>query len=84
MSVGTDDLRIGSITELMEPQALIEEMPPSAAAVATVSKARQAIHSILCGDDDRLVTVVGPCSIQTRTPRLNTLGFARNRRCIGG
>ena len=28
MSTGTDDLRIGSITELMEPEALIAEMPP--------------------------------------------------------
>jgi 3-deoxy-7-phosphoheptulonate synthase len=63
MSVGTDDLRISSITELMEPQALIEEMPPSAAAVATVSESRQAIHRILAGEDDRLVAVVGPCSI---------------------
>ncbi|MEC8072083.1 MAG: 3-deoxy-7-phosphoheptulonate synthase [Pseudomonadota bacterium] len=75
MSVGTDDLRIGSITELMEPQALIEEMPPSTAAVATVSKARQAIHSILCGDDDRLVTVVGPCSIHDTDAALEYAGF---------
>jgi 3-deoxy-7-phosphoheptulonate synthase len=63
MSFGTDDLRISSITELMEPQALIEEMPPSAAAVATVSESRRAIHRILAGEDDRLVAVVGPCSI---------------------
>ena len=75
MSVGTDDLRIGSITELMEPQALIEEMPPSAAAVATVSKARQAIHRILCGDDDRLVTVVGPCSIHDTDAAPEYAGF---------
>ena len=63
MSFATDDLRIGSITELMEPQALIAEMPPSAVAAATVSEARQAIHRILSGEDDRLVAVVGPCSI---------------------
>lgn len=77
MSTGTDDLRIGSITELMEPQALIKEMPPTAAAVATVSQARKAIHQILMNEDDRLVVVVGPCSIHDTDAALEYAGLLK-------
>ena len=63
MSVNTDDLRIDSITELLEPDALIREIPPSEQAQRTVNDARAAIHNILSGSDDRLLAVVGPCSI---------------------
>ena len=63
MSVNTDDLRIDSITELLEPDALIREIPPSEQAQRTVNDARAAIHNILSGLDDRLLAVVGPCSI---------------------
>ncbi len=63
MSVNTDDLRIDSITELLEPDALIREIPPSEHAQRTVNDAREAIHNILSGSDDRLLAVVGPCSI---------------------
>jgi len=59
----TDDLRISSIRALIAPQLLIEQLPMDAAALATVGSARQAIHRILHGADDRLVAVVGPCSI---------------------
>ncbi|HCY04311.1 MAG TPA: 3-deoxy-7-phosphoheptulonate synthase, partial [Gammaproteobacteria bacterium] len=77
MSTGTDDLRIGSITELMEPEALIKEMPPTAAAVATVSQARKAIHQILMNEDDRLVVVVGPCSIHDTDAALEYAGLLK-------
>ena len=63
MSVNTDDLRIDSITELLEPDALIREMPPTERAQRTVNDARESIHNILNGSDDRLLAVVGPCSI---------------------
>jgi 3-deoxy-7-phosphoheptulonate synthase len=63
MSVNTDDLRIDSITELLEPDALIREIPPSERAQRTVNDARESIHNILSGSDDRLLAVVGPCSI---------------------
>ena len=68
MSVGTDDLRIGSITELMEPQALIEEMPPSAAAVATVSDARQAMP-VFCAATTTVWWRWLACSIHDTMPR---------------
>jgi 3-deoxy-7-phosphoheptulonate synthase len=59
----TDDLRIGAIRALIAPQLLGEEMPVDAAALATVSNARQGIHRVLHGADDRLLAIVGPCSI---------------------
>ena len=59
----TDDLRISAIRALIAPQLLVEQLPVDAAALATVGNARQAIHRILHGADDRLLAVVGPCSI---------------------
>jgi 3-deoxy-7-phosphoheptulonate synthase len=63
MTQATDDLRIAEMMELTAPETLINENPVSEAVSATVSNARQTIHNILTGDDDRLVIVVGPCSI---------------------
>jgi 3-deoxy-7-phosphoheptulonate synthase len=59
----TDDLRISAIRALIAPQLLLEEMPVDAASLATVGHARQAVHRVLHGGDDRLVAIVGPCSI---------------------
>jgi 3-deoxy-7-phosphoheptulonate synthase len=59
----TDDLRISGVRALIPPQLLLEELPIDAAALATVSNARQAVHRVLHGADDRIVAVVGPCSI---------------------
>jgi 3-deoxy-7-phosphoheptulonate synthase len=63
MASNTDDVRIESITELLDPEALIADLPASEAAQQTVNAARTGIHNILQGADDRLVVVVGPCSI---------------------
>ncbi len=59
----TDDLRISNVRALIAPQLLGEELPVDSAALATVGSARQGIHRVLHGADDRLVAVVGPCSI---------------------
>ena len=59
----TDDLRISGVRALIAPQLLLEELPVDAISLATVTNARQAVHRILHGADDRLVAVVGPCSI---------------------
>lgn len=59
----TDDLRIREIKELLTPAALMDEIPVSAEISATVHDARMGIRQILDGEDDRLVVVVGPCSI---------------------
>ncbi|WP_242393204.1 3-deoxy-7-phosphoheptulonate synthase AroG [Anaeromyxobacter oryzisoli] len=63
MPFSTDDLRIREIQELAPPSHLIREFPCTEEASAVVHGARQAIHRVLHGMDDRLVVVVGPCSI---------------------
>lgn len=59
----TDDLRIKELKELNSPASLIAELPVSEEIAKTVHDARAGIHNILHGKDDRLVVVVGPCSI---------------------
>ena len=63
MTARTDDLRIQQINELISPQQLVKDIGLSDAAADTVAHAREAIHRVLIGEDDRLVVVVGPCSI---------------------
>ncbi|ELY6273622.1 3-deoxy-7-phosphoheptulonate synthase AroG [Cronobacter muytjensii] len=63
MTYQNDDLRIEGINESLPPVALLEKFPATEKAAETVSAARQAIHQILHGDDDRLLVVIGPCSI---------------------
>ncbi|WP_412556020.1 3-deoxy-7-phosphoheptulonate synthase AroG [Serratia ureilytica] len=63
MNYQNDDLRINDIKELLPPVALLEKFPATERAAKTVSQARSAIHNILRGSDDRLLVVIGPCSI---------------------
>ncbi|ELM3723230.1 3-deoxy-7-phosphoheptulonate synthase AroG [Edwardsiella piscicida] len=63
MSYQNDDLRITQIKELLPPVALLEAFPATACAASTVSQTRSAIHRILQGQDDRLLVIIGPCSI---------------------
>ena len=58
-----DDTRIREIIELAPPAHLLREFPVSARAATTTFGARQAIHRVLHGADDRLLVIVGPCSI---------------------
>ena len=59
----TDDLRIDKIRPLVPPAILMENLPITERASATVALGRQAITRALRGEDDRLVVIVGPCSI---------------------
>jgi 3-deoxy-7-phosphoheptulonate synthase len=59
----TDDLRIRGITEVSPPSELLHEFPCSEKAAETTYESRQIIHRILHGADDRLLVVIGPCSI---------------------
>jgi len=59
----TDDLRIREIKELLPPSHLLRDFPITQNAAKTVYETRQAIHRILHGADDRLMVVMGPCSI---------------------
>jgi len=60
----TDDERIKDITVLPPPEHLIRFFPIHGTAVETlVSSTRKRIHNIMGGKDDRLLVVIGPCSI---------------------
>jgi 3-deoxy-7-phosphoheptulonate synthase len=63
VTVNTDDLRIRDMQELMTPARLLADCPRDDAATTTVTGARSAVQKILRGEDDRLVVVIGPCSI---------------------
>jgi len=59
----TDDLRIKEIKELLTPAAVMAEFPLSESAGLVTYETRQSIHNILKGSDERLLVIIGPCSI---------------------
>lgn len=59
----TDDLRIEALKPLISPAILMEELPLTEAGQKFVSEARTRAAEIVTGKDDRLLVVVGPCSI---------------------
>lgn len=63
MKKRTEDLRIVEIKEVLTPSQVHDEFPITDVAADTVAKTRHEIHDILHGIDDRLIVVVGPCSI---------------------
>ncbi|MCB2261526.1 MAG: 3-deoxy-7-phosphoheptulonate synthase [Candidatus Thiosymbion ectosymbiont of Robbea hypermnestra] len=63
MHYQTDDLRISGIKEVAAPKTLLEELPIGERTARTVYHARRDIRHILQGEDDRLLVVVGPCSV---------------------
>jgi 3-deoxy-7-phosphoheptulonate synthase len=63
MQYRTDDLRIKEIKELVPPSHVLRDLGLTEKAAKTVVEARQQIHRILHGADDRVVVIIGPCSI---------------------
>jgi len=72
-----DDVRIGAVRPLITPALLDEKLPVPAAAQALVESSRAAISRVLHGADDRLLVVVGPCSIHDHD---QALAYARELR----
>ena len=58
-----DDTRIGAVRPLISPALLLDELPVTQGIQSLVEDSRVAIADVLRGRDDRLVVVVGPCSI---------------------
>jgi 3-deoxy-7-phosphoheptulonate synthase len=58
-----DDVRIGAVRPLISPALLLDELPVSRPVQTLIEQTRAAIAGVLHGKDDRLVAVVGPCSI---------------------
>jgi 3-deoxy-7-phosphoheptulonate synthase len=59
----TQDLNIEKTVPLIAPRLLLQELPMTETANETVVAGRNQIKRILAGEDDRLLVVVGPCSI---------------------
>lgn len=59
----TEDIRIAQTCEVITPESLSEEYPITETAAKTVYETREVIHKLLQGEDDRLMVVIGPCSI---------------------
>jgi len=72
-----DDVRIKEIKELTPPAHVLREFPASDKAATVSYDSRKAIHNILHGSDDRLVVVIGPCSIHDPAAALD---YARRLR----
>jgi len=80
----TDDIRIREIKELLPPASVMREFPCSAQASTTVYHARRAVHNVLVGQDDRLVVVMGPCSIHDTEAALEYAQRLREQRQAWG
>ena len=63
MLYSTDNLRIAGIQEVLPPAQIHEELPITDNASETVFTARQQIQQIIHGKDDRVIVIIGPCSI---------------------
>jgi len=63
MTYQTDDLRIREIQQVVPPVEVREHHPVTERGACTVHDAREAIHRILTGEDDRMLVIMGPCSV---------------------
>jgi 3-deoxy-7-phosphoheptulonate synthase len=63
MLFATDDVRIENLRPLIPPAILMEELPLAAEQAKSVATARAQIGDVLSGKDDRVLLVVGPCSV---------------------
>jgi len=73
----TKDLRITGTKEIQTPEALMQELPLTEQAAQTVTDTRQQIYDVLDGKDDRLVVIIGPCSIHDTAAALEYGGHLK-------
>jgi 3-deoxy-7-phosphoheptulonate synthase len=74
-----DDTRIAAVRALISPAVLLEELPVTPAVEQLVEHSRAAIARVLQGVDDRLIAVVGPCSIHDHDEALD---YARRLKAL--
>src|SRR5258708_32410030 len=75
MHFKVDDGRIREIEELAPPVQLLREFPCSERTEELTYHTRQAIHRVLHGSDDRMLVIIGPCSMHD--PKAAGLEYAR-------
>ncbi len=84
MHYRTDDVRIKEIKELTPPSDVLRDVGVTEQGAKTVVEARQQIHRILHGADDRLVVIMGPCSIHdVKAANEYAAGLAKARQDLG-
>src|SRR4051812_1518359 len=59
----TNDLHVAGFQPLISPHELLAELPLAPAHAKLVQDSRDQVRRVLAGQDDRLVVVVGPCSV---------------------
>jgi 3-deoxy-7-phosphoheptulonate synthase len=79
-STRTDDTRIDAVRPLISPALLLDELPLPEDALELVERTRREIGALLRGQDDRLLVVVGPCSIHDREQALQYARLLRAER----
>ncbi|PTB20925.1 3-deoxy-7-phosphoheptulonate synthase [Trinickia symbiotica] len=81
----TDDVRIRELKELTPPAHLIREFPCTEPTSDLIFSTRQSLHRILHGMDDRLIVIIGPCSIHDPKAALEYAGrLAEQRQRFAG
>ncbi|HUA31691.1 MAG TPA: 3-deoxy-7-phosphoheptulonate synthase [Streptosporangiaceae bacterium] len=63
MRTDTSNLHVVGFQPLIAPNELLAELPLGESQAATVQGSREAVRRIVAGDDDRLLAIVGPCSV---------------------
>ncbi|WP_158904341.1 3-deoxy-7-phosphoheptulonate synthase AroG [Burkholderia sp. L27(2015)] len=76
----TDDVRIRELKELVPPAHLIREFPCEEKISELIYRSRQAMHRILHGMEDRLIVIIGPCSIHDPQAALEYAGKLMEQR----
>ena len=67
----TDDIRIDEIRQLLPPSLLLSELPILESSAQLINSTRSDIDSVLNGLSDKLLVVVGPCSIHDQKAAVN-------------
>ena len=80
MHFRTDDIRVEEIRPLITPDQLQSEFPSTERAETTVAAARAAVCDILHGRDERLLVIVGPCSIHDTDAAIEYAGRLKEQR----
>src|SRR5690606_29559451 len=74
MFIAVHDARIASLRPLIPPANLLDELPLAEEHAESVGRSRAAIGAVVEGNDDRLLVVVGPCSIHDPEAALDYAG----------